>query len=113
MSSLPLIVYVDVDDTFIRSFGSKRIPMPPTIKRVRQLYEDGVQLYCWSSGGAEYARASAKEVGLEDCFVAFLPKPKALIDDLPVNRWRLVEIHPNEAATIHTESLRARVQQAQ
>jgi len=50
-----LIVYVDVDDTLMRSVGSKRIPMPRVVERVRKLRDDGALLYLWSSGGAEYA----------------------------------------------------------
>ncbi len=110
---LPLIVYVDVDDTLIRSFGSKRIRMSHTVDRVRQLYEDGVELYCWSSGGAAYAQASARELDLEHCFKAFLPKPKALIDDVAIENWRLVELHPNEAASTTTQQLRAQVTKRQ
>jgi predicted ABC-type ATPase len=68
-------VFVDVDDTLVRSAGSKRIPIAAVVDRVRALKQAGATLYCWSRGGAEYARASALEVGLEDCFVSFLPKP--------------------------------------
>ncbi len=110
---LPLIVYVDVDDTLVRSFGSKRIPMSHTVERVRQLYADGAELYCWSSGGAAYALDSAREVGLEHCFKAFLPKPKALIDDVAMENWRLVELHPNEAASTSTDALRDQVAKRQ
>ncbi len=42
--NLPLIVYVDIDDTLIRSFGSKRIAMSHTVDRVRQLHADGAEL---------------------------------------------------------------------
>jgi predicted HAD superfamily phosphohydrolase YqeG len=81
-------VFVDVDDTLIRSVGAKRIPMPGMIAKVRQLKAEGACLYLWSSGGAEYARASAEELGLESCFTAFLPKPDLYIDDQPVHEWR-------------------------
>lgn len=104
------VVYVDIDDTLIRSFGSKRVAMPHTIERVLELHAAGVELYCWSSGGGAYARASAKEVGLEHCFAAFLPKPQALIDDVRVERWRLVELHPNEAASVDAAELTRLVQ---
>ncbi|MCA9568290.1 MAG: hypothetical protein KC656_10620 [Myxococcales bacterium] len=107
------IVYVDVDDTLIRSFGSRRIAMSHTVERVRELREAGVPLYRWSSGGGEYAGESAREVGLEHCFIAFLPKPQALIDDVPVQRWRLVELHPNEAATVTSSELAERVRSRQ
>jgi hypothetical protein len=94
-SNQPLIVYVDVDDTLVRSVGSKRVPLPRVIEHVRRLHEAGAQLYCWSSGGAEYAMRSANELGIGDCFVSFLPKPNVLIDDQSVADWRLcLEVHP-------------------
>lgn len=82
------VVFVDVDDTLMRSVGTKRIPMPPVVARVRELHPQGVTLYLWSFGGAEYAQASAVGLGIEACFVAFLPKPDAYIDDQPVHEWR-------------------------
>ena len=36
-------IYVDVDDTLVRSFGSKRVPMPAVIAAVCRLAEQGVQ----------------------------------------------------------------------
>ena len=90
------VVYVDVDETLVRNYGRSRIPIPAVIAHVRELFEAGAELYCWSSGGADYARESAREVGLEDCFSAFLPKPHVMIDDQPVSDWRrLVYLHPN------------------
>ncbi len=95
---MELVAFVDVDDTLVRSFGTKRIPMTASIEHVRALRADGVILYCWSSGGAEYAEQSAMELGIADCFVGFLPKPNVMIDDVPVSRWRkLVQVHPAEA----------------
>ena len=82
------VVFVDVDDTLVRSVGTKRIPMPLVVARVRELHRQGAALYLWSSGGAEYARASAVELGIEGCFLAFLPKPDAYLDDQPVHEWR-------------------------
>ncbi len=82
------VVFVDVDDTLIRTVGAKRIPMPQSIAQVKQLHAEGVSLYLWSSGGADYARRSAEEIGISACFVAFLPKPDAYIDDQPVHEWR-------------------------
>jgi len=81
-------IYVDVDDTLIRSVGSKRIPLPTVVAAVRALHAQGVQFYLWSSGGADYARRAAVELDLEDCFQAFLPKPQAYIDDQSVQDWR-------------------------
>ena len=101
MESKPRIVFVDVDDTLIRSYGSKRIPMPPVVARVRELHQQGVALYLWSSGGADYARASAIELGIEECFLAFLPKPDVYLDDQEVSEWRYCRhVLPANAADV-------------
>ena len=97
-SASALVVYVDIDDTLVRSFGSKRIPMTEVVEHVRELKRDGVVLYAWSSGGGDYARSSAADLGIEDCFAAFLPKPNVMIDDQSPAEWRrLLHIHPAEA----------------
>jgi len=106
----PLVVFVDVDDTLFRSFGGKRIPMTLMVERVRLLKEQGATLFLWSSGGAEYCRSTACELGLEDCFDGYLPKPHACIDDVRLEDWReLVELHPNEAQTADVASILARL----
>lgn len=90
-----MIIYVDIDDTLVRSIGAKRIPIPGVIQHVRELKEQGATLYCWSSGGADYARESADELGIAACFTAFLPKPQVLIDDQEVAEWRrCITVHP-------------------
>jgi hypothetical protein len=98
--SLPVYIYVDVDDTFVRSASSKRIPIPAAVEHVRQLHDQGAILYCWSSGGADYARQSAEEFGISDCFAAFLPKPNILLDDQPLAQWRrFAVVHPSTCDT--------------
>jgi predicted HAD superfamily phosphohydrolase YqeG len=82
------VVFVDVDDTLVRSVGSKRIPMSAVVSRVKELHAEGTMLYLWSSGGAEYAHASAVELGVEHRFSAFLPKPDSYIDDQCLGDWR-------------------------
>lgn len=82
------VIYIDVDDTLIRSAGTKRMPIPSVVDRVKALHQEGAALYLWSSVGAAYARASAAELGIENCFVAFLPKPDVYIDDQAVHEWR-------------------------
>jgi predicted HAD superfamily phosphohydrolase YqeG len=104
MTTLPAI-FVDVDDTLIRSFGSKRMPISSMVALVQRLSERGAELYCWSTGGADYARRSAAEVGLEGCFRAFLPKPHLLLDDVTVDRWRLVQLHPSECSSLSAEEV--------
>ncbi len=49
----PRVIHVDVDDTLVRSFGSKRIPMGAMVAQVRALHASGATLYCWSTGGEE------------------------------------------------------------
>lgn len=97
-------MYVDVDDTLVRSVGTKRIPIPAVVRHVRELYDAGAELYCWSSGGADYARESAHALGVGGCFRAFLPKPHVLLDDQEPNEWlRLLTVHP---ATVDGASIK-------
>lgn len=107
MNDAPLIIYVDVDDTLIRTAGSKRIPVSGVAQHVASLASEGAQLYCWSSGGANYAREVATELGIAACFVAFLPKPHALLDDQNVADWRrLAQVHPGRCATMTVQDYR-------
>ncbi|MEM1054668.1 MAG: hydrolase [Bacteroidota bacterium] len=95
------VLYVDVDDTFVRSSSHARLPMPEVLGAIRRLHREGATLYCWSSGGGEYARQSAEEFGVADCFVAFLPKPDVLIDDVAIADWRqLRHVHPNAVSEL-------------
>lgn len=99
------VVFVDVDDTLVRSVGTKRVPMPGVISEVRRLKSAGVALYLWSSGGAEYARNTAKNLDILECFVGFLPKPDAMIDDQPVTQWRdFQQYYPGQAANLESDS---------
>jgi phosphoglycolate phosphatase-like HAD superfamily hydrolase len=92
-------IYVDVDDTLIRSIGPKRIPIPAVIDHVRLLKSAGHDLYCWSTGGAAYARETAEQLGIAHCFTAFLPKPNVILDDQPVFDWRsCTHLHPANCA---------------
>jgi len=106
----PFYLYVDVDETFVRNYGTKRIPMPPVIEHIKQLKLEGGIMYCWSSGGAEYAQKSAIEFGIENCFVGFLPKPEVLLDDMRVETWtNLIQIHPNECPDNSIEMYREKI----
>lgn len=82
------VIFVDVDDTLIRSVGQKRIPMPSVVAEIRELCDSGAALYLWSSGGGDYARESAIGLKIEHLFVAFLPKPDVYLDDQAVHEWR-------------------------
>lgn len=92
---LPRTCYVDVDDTLVRSFGTKRIPITHVVETVRRLHRQGWTLYCWSQVGQEYAESSAKELGIHECFQGFLTKPNVLLDDVSPSTWCRV-LHPNE-----------------
>jgi FMN phosphatase YigB (HAD superfamily) len=95
------VIYFDVDDTLVRSAGTKRIPIPAAIASVRNLKESGARLYLWSTGGAEYARATAQELKIEDCFEGFLPKPTAIVDDQHYTEWRdLRHFYPGQDVTL-------------
>jgi hypothetical protein len=87
MEPKDLVAYVDVDDTLVRQTGTKRIPMVAVVEHVRQLHQAGVTLFCWSAGGAEYSRRTARELGIESLFTGFLPKPHVLLDDQPPSEW--------------------------
>ncbi len=90
-----LVVYVDVDDTLVRSAGTKRMPIPSIVAHVKELAKADAKLYCWSTAGAEYARSTARELGIEALFLAFLPKPNVLIDDQDIGAWkRFTVVHP-------------------
>ena len=56
------VIFIDVDDTLVRSVGSKRIPCTSVIQKVRNLHAQGVVLYLWSMGGAKYAKRLAAEI---------------------------------------------------
>jgi hypothetical protein len=104
-------IYVDIDDTLVRSYGSKRIPIVSTIEHIKQLKHQGATLYCWSSGGAEYAINTAHELGISDIFEAFLPKPQMLLDDQEINDWRaLIQIHPLSCQSQSLEDYRHQLQ---
>lgn len=99
-----MVIFVDVDDTLVRSFGTKRIPITSVIETIRQLKIKGAVLYCWSSGGSDYARATAIELKLDDCFIGYLPKPNVMIDDQPFQSWRsLRHIYPLQAHSLLDE----------
>ncbi|MEN9867703.1 MAG: hypothetical protein RL748_3293 [Pseudomonadota bacterium] len=92
------IIYFDIDDTLVRSFGTKRIPMPSVIEAVRRLKAEGATLFMWSAGGSEYCKRTADELGITDCFDGFLPKPTTYVDDQPVHEWKLCNhLYPSQA----------------
>ena len=101
----PTVIYLDVDDTLVRPAGEQRVPVPGMVMRVRELAQKGGELYLWSRQGAEYARQTARELDIEDCFRAFLPKPQVLIDPQALEDWNVSEIHPAACASMRLEDI--------
>lgn len=90
------VIYFDVDDTLIRTFGSKTLPIIHVIELVKQLKDTGAELYCWSAAGRDHALEVATEYGIHDCFIAFMTKPDLMIDDRTLEQLHIQELHPNE-----------------
>jgi hypothetical protein len=111
MNEVALVFYIDVDDTLVRTFGTKRIPRKEVVEHVKQLKSEGATLYCWSTGGAAYARASAIELGIDSCFLAFLPKPDIYIDDMELHEWRrCVWVNPSNSPNTTCQQYRALIE---
>jgi cation transport ATPase len=94
----PKVIYVDVDDTLIRTFGTKQIPISRAVEYVRRKHAEGCTLYLWSRGGGDYAREVASSLGIADLFQTFLPKPDVVFDDRTESFLEHCAcVHPNEA----------------
>lgn len=82
-----MIVYVDVDDTLVRWYGTKCIPRVSVIEKLKARAQAGDRLFLWSRAGDEQARKVAEDLGLTELFEAILPKPEHIIDDEPLAEW--------------------------
>ncbi|MBV8399556.1 MAG: hypothetical protein JOZ17_12565 [Acetobacteraceae bacterium] len=92
-----MTIFVDVDDTLVRSVGAKRIPIPEVVACVRRYHAQGATIYLWSSGGAGYCREIATELGIVECCSGFLAKPDLYIDDQAVAEWRYCRhVYPSQ-----------------
>ena len=98
-------IYLDVDDTLVRAAGAPRPPPEAMVERVRELARRGGELYLWSAAGAEHARATARQLGIEECFRAFLPKPQVIIDAQALEDWNVSEIHPAACPAMRLEDI--------
>ena len=100
------VIYIDVDDTIVRSVGTVRIPMSSTIQKIIELHRVDIEMYCWSSGGAEYAKEICIEFNIDHCFKGFLPKPNIMVDDQEINDWRFLSQHlPNNFSNLNLEDI--------
>ncbi len=109
----PLVIYVDVDNTLVKTRGDKRTPEGEMIKHVVDLKGDGVQLFCWSSLGAEHARTTAEELHIAHCFSAFLPKPHIEIDDQAISDWPYFRhFYPSQATALKAADYRQALEES-
>lgn len=91
-----MIYYIDIDDTLIRTVGSKAIPMVRTIEFINSINQSNDSIYLWSRGGAEYCRQIAEKLNITSNIKGYLPKPDVLIDDCDISQWNFMTvIHPN------------------
>ena len=80
-----MIICFDVDGTLI---DEQEQPVREMVELANALYRAGERVYCWSGGGAVYARQAADRVGLSP-FISCLAKdrvtpvgvPDLVIDD--------------------------------
>ncbi|MEI9894502.1 MAG: hypothetical protein WDN28_11605 [Chthoniobacter sp.] len=93
----PLFIYVDVDDTLVEKADGQERPNTAVVHHVSELFKQGAQLYCWSTGGEDHARATAQKLGIEGCFIGFLHKPHVFIDDERAEEWPcFFHVRPDE-----------------
>jgi phosphoserine phosphatase len=108
-----LVVYIDVDDTLVRSAGTKTMPMPSMVEHTKLLADAGAELCCWSTAGGVYARNAAKRLGIDQCFAGFLPKPNVMIDDQDLGMWkRFKVVHPLNASGTSVDEYLKLIQEA-
>ena len=103
----PLCIYFDVDGTLVHTAGDRSEPDDVLTTRLREWRNQGAHLYCWSSRGADYARSTAKNLRIEECFVGFLTKPHVLVDDQGIKSWAyFLELAPGRAARLSLQQIR-------
>ena len=96
------VVFIDVDDPKLG--GTDASDTDALARHVRELHDRGLVLYCWSSSGADDCRDLAKQLGIVDCFVGFLPKPDVMIDEKHPSEWgNLRWLHRGEAPSVTTQ----------
>ncbi len=80
------VIFVDVDDTLVRSIGQSRIPMPNVIEAVACLACPRGGALLLEYGGAEYARSSAGNLGSAIALMTTCPSPRcmSMIRRLPI-----------------------------
>lgn len=106
-------ILFDVDDTLviwdrnahlsdlikcIDPYSQEELYLNPHKHHIRLLKEKhtrGDLIVVWSAGGALWAEAVVKALGLENYVDLVLDKPKSYVDDLDVNDWLKERIYIN------------------
>lgn len=109
------LVVVDIDDTLVirktlqhsdpSSFTALAGPRGLVdvkvhhehIHIIKEMYNQGLTILCWSAGGAEWAETVVKFVGLEAHVDFVLPKPKFSLDDKEASEWFPKASYKNKA----------------
>ena len=87
------IIYVDVDDTLVRTDGSKRIPVPAVIDHVRKLADKDDELYLWSEVAL---RTPVLRRTNSEAQVASERSFRSQMSSKVLNEWRrLLGMHPS------------------
>jgi len=86
-------VFVDVDGTLLLH-RSKRINKQ-LLARIEER-QGKVDFVLWSARGRKYAEAFARTAGIEKLFVAIVPKPTCIVDDLGSGWDRCIAINAFE-----------------
>lgn len=96
--------FIDVDSTLVFATGewpeeteesSRLITVggrewlvhEPHVNAILDFAARGHNVVVWSQGGAAWASAVVRALGLEQQVVACLPKPDWIFDDKPVDSW--------------------------
>ena len=95
--------FFDVDDTLVmwsipqqwngdlvtvkcRDFADTLVPNPHNIKLLKKMAARGHAIVVWSGGGADWAEAVVKALGLEEFVDVVTGKPTYYIDDIAGSR---------------------------
>lgn len=104
MSKRTLVIYVDVDDTLIRTLGTKRVPIPTAISHVRALHTQGAVLYL-SAVAVNNMLGECARYGYRGMLRRILAKTSnSKFDDQQVSEWRYCRtVHPSNCGETSME----------
>ena len=92
-------VFVDVDLTLVDAQGKLTNGAREALSRLK---DRGCHLFLWSTVGMEYAKSTARRLGLEDLFEGYASKPDIIIDDMPGTVLNPFVFNPNDETSWDT-----------